>query len=52
MIRRQEEAAEEIVGGAVARMAGRAPEHEIQVEAPEGGAHGAHGCQADYAGAD
>lgn len=35
VIRRQEEAAEEIVGGAVARMAGRAPEHEIQVEAPE-----------------
>lgn len=35
VIRKQEEAAEEIVGGAVARMAGRAPEHEIQVEVPE-----------------
>lgn len=35
VIRKQEEAAEEIIGGAVARMAGRAPDREIQVEAPE-----------------
>lgn len=35
VIKKQPEAVEEIVGGAIAQMAGRSPGREIQVEVPE-----------------